>query len=283
MKARPDCFVCAFKQALNTVRFVTDSEEVHHRLLTAVAVRMAEASLDQTPASLSQPAYELVSAITGVADPYQRLKQASNAEALVLLPQLRELVATAADPLAAAVRVAAAGNVIDLGIGQSFDLDKVCETILSQPLARDATDQLRQELGRGKRLVYLGDNAGEIVFDILLVEQLIAIGTEVTFTVKSGPVINDATLEDAEQAGMTALVPVIETGSNDIGVNWSNVSTEFKRLYDAADIVISKGHGNFETTNDAAANSYFLLKAKCEVVADELGVQLGDMVFLRRD
>ena len=282
MKAKPECFLCVFRQALNTVRLVSDDEETHRRVLAAVAERMAEATLNQTPASLSKPAYELVSAITGVADPYKRHKKSSNADALALLPRLRERVETAADPLGAAVKAAAAGNIIDLGIGHSFHLERDIDTIMSQPLAIDDTDHLRQELGNGKRLLYLGDNAGEIVFDLLLVGQLLATGTQVTFAVKSGPVINDATLEDAVQVGMTEIVPVVETGSNDIGVNWDNVSTEFQSLYDSADIIISKGHGNFETTSDRQANSYFLLKAKCQVVADEAGVQLGDVVFLRR-
>jgi uncharacterized protein with ATP-grasp and redox domains len=282
MKAKPECFLCVFRQALNTVQLVSDDEEVHHRVLAAVAARMAEASLDQTPASLSQPAYELVSAITGVADPYRSQKEASNSDALALLPRLRERVEAAADPLGAAVKAAAAGNIIDLGIGHSFNLEDDIDAIMNQPLAIDDTDQIRQELGSGKRLLYLGDNAGEIVFDLLLVEQLLATETQVTFAVKSGPVINDATFEDAVQVGMTDLVPVVETGSNDIGVNWGNVSLEFQSLYESADIVISKGHGNFETTCDRQANTYFLLKAKCLMVANEAGVQLGDVVFLRR-
>lgn len=274
--------MCVFRQALNTVRLVSDDEEVHHRVLAAVAARMAEETLDQTPASLSKPAYELVSAITGVADPYKRQKEASNADALALLPKLRERVESAADPLSAAVKAAAAGNIIDLGIGHAFDLEHDLDAVMGQPLAIDDTDQFRQELGSGKRLLYLGDNAGEIVFDLLLVEQILGAEARVTFAVKSGPVINDATLHDAVQVGMTDLVPVVETGSNDIGVNWENVSTEFQSLYDSADIVVSKGHGNFETTFDRPANSYFLLKAKCQMVADEAGVRIGDVVFFRR-
>jgi len=106
-------------------------------------------------------------------------------------------------------------------------------------------------------------------------------GMSVTFTVKSGPVINDATMADAESVGMTDLVPVMETGSNAIGVNWNNCSDEFRAVFEAADVVVSKGHGNFETCNDRPENIYFLLKAKCPMVADELGVQVGDIVFKR--
>ena len=282
MEAKPECILCVFRQALNTVRLVSNDEEVHRRVLAAVAVRMAEATLHQTPASLSKPAYEVVREITGVADPYESRKKATNTEALALLPKVRRRVEIAADRLSAAVRAAAAGNIIDLGIGHSFNLEHDIDAIMSQPLAIDHTDQLRHELGSGKRLLYLGDNAGEIAFDLLLVEQLLATGAEVTFSVKSGPVINDATLEDAIQVGMTDLVPVVGTGSDDIGVNWDNASPEFRSLFDSVDIVISKGQGNFETTIDRRANTYFLLKAKCPVVARKAGVEEGDVVFLRR-
>lgn len=281
MNAKPECFLCVLRQALNTARLVSGDEDVHHRVLKAVAAHLADAPMNQTPASLSKPAYEVVSEITGVADPYESRKKAHNAEALALLPGIRERIEAAEDPLGAAVKAAAAGNIVDLGIGHSFDLERDIDAIMSRPLAIDHTDQLRRELGSGTRLLYLGDNAGEIVFDLLLIERLLATGTEVTFTVKSGPVINDATMDDAMQVGMTDLVPVVETGSDDIGVNWNNVSAEFRSLYDSADIVISKGHGNFETTDDRESNTYFLLKAKCPVVASRAGVELGDVVFLR--
>ncbi len=283
MRSEPECFLCVFSQALNTARLASRDEGVHLEVLRAVAARMAAADLDQTPASLSQPVYRLVSQISGVADPYRRKKASSNAEALALLDGIRDAVSRSSDPLRTAVKAAAAGNIIDLGIGHAFDLERDIHRIMSHPLALDATDALRRELREGARVLYLGDNAGEIVFDMLLIERLLDAGAEVTFTVKSGPVINDATLVDAREVGMTDLVEVIETGSDDIGVNWRAASDEFLERYDAADIIISKGHGNFETTDDRGANSYFLLKAKCRIVARQLGVQLGDVVFHRFD
>jgi uncharacterized protein with ATP-grasp and redox domains len=113
----------------------------------------------------------------------------------------------------------------------------------------------------------------------VLVEQLLDRGIKVTFVIKSGPIINDATLEDAQFAGISALCPVIETGSNDIGVGWANVSASFRRHVRKADIILGKGHGNFETCFGKRGNYYFLLKAKCDIVAAELGVKNGDTVF----
>jgi hypothetical protein len=130
-------------------------------------------------------------------------------------------------------------------------------------------------------MLYLGDNAGEIVFDKLLVEQILSTGVEVVFAVKSAPIINDAVMQDAVETGMTKLVKVITTGSNDIGVNWSNTSRELKNVFRNADVILGKGHGNFETCHDRPENLYFLLKVKCDMVADEIGVKLGDIVFTR--
>lgn len=279
MKARPDCIVCMFRQALNTARLVSDDPGVHLAILQGVAARVSGLSLDRTPANLSQPCYEVVSAVTGVADPYEEQKRESNRMVLELLPEIRAAVAGSADPLDAAIHAAAAGNIIDLGIGHEFDIRKDALAMLKQGFAVNAVEEFRAELRPGRKLLYLGDNAGEIVFDTLLVEMLTGYGVDLTYTVKSGPIINDATMQDARDVGMTGLARVIETGSADIGVGWRNVSDEFRTAFETADIILAKGHGNFETCNDRSENIYFLLKAKCTMVAQELCVTLGDIVF----
>ena len=279
MKAKPECMQCLFKQALNTARLITSDEEVHRRILAEVAGRMANLSLDQTPAALSQPVYEIAAELTGTRDPYSLKKKESNKIALELLPGLRRSILKAADPLETALRAAVAGNVIDLGIGHSFDIRKDIRRIMRRPFAKNAITEFKKELRPGRRVLYLGDNAGEIVFDTLLVEQLLKTGAQVVFTVKSAPIINDATMEDAVESGMTKLVRVVETGAADIGIDWKTVSAEFRRLFKEAHVILSKGHGNFETCSDRPENIYFLLMAKCDMVARELGVKVGDMVF----
>lgn len=279
MKAKPECIACMLKQALNTARVVTDDEALQREVMARAARCMSDPSLDQTPAALSQPAYEIVAEVTGVADPYAAAKRESNTAALALLPDCRRWLAEAEDPLDMALHIAAAGNVIDLGIGHAFDMERDLHALLKQRFAITALDRFRAELRPGCRLLYLGDNAGEIVFDTLLVKCLIDQGVAVTYTVKSGPIINDAMRADAQQVGMTDLCPVIETGSSDIGVNWDHLSPACRDHVARADIILGKGHGNFETCSDRPENFYFLLKAKCEVVAAELGVRLGDTVF----
>jgi uncharacterized protein with ATP-grasp and redox domains len=282
MKAKPDCVACMFRQALNTARLLTNNLDIQLRILRKVAASVNKVSLKKTPAELSKPVYLIVAAITGKKDPYKKLKQETNKAALSLLPELRKFAKNSHDPLDAALHVAVAGNIIDLGIGQSFDFNRDIKEILKimrQQFAISSLRDFRKDAGRGRKLLYLGDNAGEIVFDRLLVEQLLSMGTEVTFVIKSSPIINDATIRDAKIAGITKLVRVIETGSNDVGIDWNHVSAEFLKSVKKADVILAKGHGNFETCDDRPENFYFLLKSKCEIVSRELGVKLGDLVF----
>lgn len=279
MKAGPDCMVCVFRQALNTARIATNDVSKHRKVLTRLSGIVRRLTMDQSPAAYSRPAYVIVSEVTGVRDPFRKHKKETNRLALDLLPGFRRLVTRAADPLEAAIRCAAGGNIIDLGIDHKFNIRRDIRKIMRRPFAINEVERFRKDLGRGRRLLYLGDNAGEIVFDTLLVEQLLLTGTEVIYTVKSGPVINDATMEDAVISGMTKLTKVIETGSDDIGVNWRRSSKQFRTAFRDADVIIAKGHGNFETCDELPGNIYSLLKAKCNVVARQLAVELGDMVF----
>jgi uncharacterized protein with ATP-grasp and redox domains len=279
MKAKPDCIVCTYRQALNAARVAGSDPDAQVAILAQVATRLGHPSLNQTPAALSQCVYEAVADVSGIADPYARIKQATNAEALRLLPELEALVRAAPDPLREACRLAIAGNIVDLGIGHLFDLERDVRAILRQPFAIDDYADFRRAVRPGCRALYLGDNSGEIVFDRVLVEHLLQAGTQTTFVVKDRPIINDATLEDARFCGLTDRAPVITTGSNDIGVYWERTSAEFQAAFARADLVIAKGHGNFETCVDHAGNFFFLLKAKCEMVAQELGVRLNDLVF----
>lgn len=279
MNTNPECVVCIFKQALNTVRLATDDTDKQTAALTETARLLLDADLSGPAPDAAQCAYQAVTNITGIADPFAELKRESNDIAMSMVPRLRTLIADSADPLDTALHIAVAGNIIDLGIGHEFDLATDVDTIIQRAFAVDAADELRAELQPGRKILYLGDNAGEIVFDRLLIEYLLTTGVDITFTVKSTPIINDATMDDAKAVGMTDVVPVIETGSGDIGVNWNNVSDEFQQAFDAADLVIAKGHGNFETCDLRPEDFYFLLKAKCQVVADALGVNDGDIVF----
>ncbi len=281
MNAQAECILCMFNQALNTVRAATDDRAVWTEVLKRLADLVPDIDMNQTPAAVSQNVYRLITEITGQSDPFAGHKQLSNTTALRLRPGLRDTVLSSADPVSAALHLAAAGNVIDAGIGQApiQDIEATLVNVLETPFGINDLDAFRAELIPGKRMLYLADNAGEIVFDTVLIEQLQRLGIQVTVSVKSSPIINDATRTDAEAAGIPALAEVIETGSNDIGIYFDRISPEFRRALAQADLILAKGQGNYETCEDRPENFYFLLKAKCQLVADHLDVPLGTLVF----
>ncbi|MDP4128257.1 MAG: ARMT1-like domain-containing protein, partial [Bacillota bacterium] len=148
--------------------------------------------------------------------------------------------------------------------------------------ARDDYELFQQRLKDAREILILGDNSGEIAFDRLLAEQLSDFGVKVTYAVKGRPILNDATMEDAAYVGMTDRIRVISNGSGILGTILRDCSEEFKQAYEKADLVISKGQANYESLEALGKEDrrlYFLLRAKCEIVAESLGVELGEMVF----
>jgi hypothetical protein len=281
MNATLGCIPCFVKQALTAIRLSTPDLALQQKILDEVLRSIQGLSLDATPALLSHAVYAVVREMTGVADPFERAKHETNQRALALLPELRRRIAASPDPLYAAVKIALFGNVVDLGIGHAFDIERDLRGALAAELAVDDYPAFRAALENSRRILYLCDNSGEIAFDRLLIEDLRS-RCEVTASVKSGPIINDATLRDAEEVGLTSLVRVITTGSDYIGIAWDHCSAEFAEAFRAADLILAKGQGNFETLDCAPAEIFFLLKVKCPEVAREIGVRDGAPVFLHR-
>lgn len=282
MKSDFECLVCMMKQALNTVTVATDDVQLQREVINRVARLIPETDLNRTPAFNSQKVYDVVSEITGVKDPFKKIKKQSNEDAIRLLPHLKKLVSDSADPLNTALHLAVAGNIIDTGIGYNYNLEKDIVAMMASGFAIEDIASFKKVLQAGRKVLYLGDNAGEIVFDRILVEEILKTGVDIVFAVKSGPIINDAMMEDARAACLMDLVEVIETGSNDIGVQLERSGKMFREKFESADMILAKGHGYFETCSGMNDERfYFLLTAKCAVVARELGVQTGETAFKR--
>jgi uncharacterized protein with ATP-grasp and redox domains len=212
------------------------------------------------------------------------VKQRSNELALSLYPGLRRQVETASTPFEAAVRLAIAGNIIDFAITSTVDYRTVKESIdeaLRAPIDSGAVAALRDAIGGAGEILYIADNAGETVFDRLLIELLPL--ERVAFVVRGGPVINDATLVDAEVAGLAGLVEIIDTGSDAPGTILEICSQRFQERFRRADLVIAKGQGNYETLSDADKRIFFLLKVKCPVLANDIGCEVGRLVVLEHE
>lgn len=221
------------------------------------------------------------SRITGISDIYSEEKQKSNAVALELYDQLKPDVLSSSNPFNMALRLSIAGNIMDYGALTDFDIHKTIDKVLNSDFAIDHSIQLKQAIAQAKKIVFLGDNAGEIVFDKMLIELMLH--PNVTYVVRGAAVLNDATREDAKSVGMDIVADVMDNGSKVPSTVLSTCSPEFLKIYNEADLIISKGQGNFEGLmyeNDPRI--FFLLMVKCDVVAELVGVEKGNFVVFNK-
>ena len=280
MRSYLDCIPCFFRQTLAAARLAGVDEEVQKELLDRLAGKLKDFSLQTTPPEMGKWIYGMIRDEVGN-DPYAEIKKESNREALELYPYLKKKIDAASDPLRLAVRLAIAGNIIDYGTPGGFDLRAEIEKVLEEDAGTFQFDVFKEALEKSRRLLYLCDNAGEIVFDRLLIEEIKNhYSVAITAAVRGGPVINDVTEKDAEQSGLTSVCPVISNGYAAPGTVLPFCSKEFRKIYNDADLVISKGQGNFETLWGNPKPIFFLFKIKCSVVARHAGEKVGDTVIL---
>jgi len=277
MKTYLECIPCFFKQALFAARAATDDEAVLKRVLDGVARLVPGIPLDQPPPETARGVYAAVREATGVSDPFRGHKDESITRALALYGEMKDTVDRADDPLQAAVRIAIAGNVIDLGADPDFDVERELREVQQKELGIDDYDAFREAVASARTVLYLGDNAGETVFDRLLIE---AMGKDTVYAVRDTPIINDATVEDALRSGVGEVARVVSSGCDAPGTILRRCSPEFREIFDTADLIVSKGQGNFETLSDVDAPIFYLLKTKCPVIAQHLGTHNGDLVLM---
>ncbi len=281
MRTYLDCVPCLVRQALDAARMATDDESVQEKVLRRALCEVSDLDVRLSPPAMGQKIHRLIRELTGEPDPYRAAKEQTNRLALALYPEIRDRVHAAADPLEMAVRMAIAGNIIDLGFDGQFREETVHRTLNRAVTAalQGNMQAFAREAQAATSILYLADNAGEIVFDRVLIE---ALGPErVTVVVKGGPVLNDALRNDAEAAGLVGLVKVMDNGSDAPGTMLGDCSEELRSRFLDAGMVIAKGQGNYETLSDAARPVWFVLMAKCEVIARHLGCEPGNLVVQR--
>lgn len=281
MKVEIDCIPCMFKQALSASRKCADDLESLKRVQYELMRRLPSESFDQTPAELSYVALKVVSDVLGCSDPFLDEKRKSNTAMLNLYPGLKRIVESSQDRLHTAVKIAAAGNVIDMGILHKYDVEKSIDRILDGSFRIDHFERLREDLASAGTILYIADNSGEIVADKLFLETLGR--KDVLVAVKERPMLNDATMEDVRQVGLDEVATPISNGSGMIGTVFRDCSEGFRKVFDAADVIISKGQANYECLDDVPKNIYFILTAKCPVVARALGIEEGDAVLKKEN
>ncbi|MCK4306309.1 MAG: DUF89 family protein [Candidatus Eisenbacteria sp.] len=278
MKIYLDCYPCFLRQALQAARLSGADEEQQRLIVERVLDDLRKSGPGSTPPEMGDRIHRIVRELGGRADPYQSAKEESTRQALALYPWLKELVARADDPLITAARISIAGNIIDFGPSHNFNLKDTVERVLAQPFAIDDTVAFRECLATARGVLYLADNAGETVFDRVLIDHL---ATKVIYVVKSGPILNDAIMEDALAAGLDSVATLIENGYDAPGTILNRCSAEFRRLYNEAELIIAKGQANYETLSQEGERVFFLLQTKCPVISRDAGVPDMSIILKR--
>ena len=278
MKVHLDCFPCFLRQSLIALRLGTDDEALQEAVLKSTLEYIWDTDTSQPPAYTTTFIHRKIRQMLGK-DPFREIKARYNRIALKLYPSMKALMDKSPDPLSTAARLAIAGNIIDFGIFTSVDIEGTVDRALSTNLAVDDYLAFRDAVAGTDEILYLTDNAGEIVFDRLLIEQLMASGKKIRAAVKGSPVINDSTMFDAEESGLTKICEVIENGSDAVGTILPWTSSGFQKAFSNARLIISKGQGNFETLAGIDKNIFFLFQSKCNVVSEELGLPQSAMLL----
>lgn len=290
----PDCSSCIANSLKTLIPLLAKDEEEQNKLFSFAFKRMSEGYRNnQTPILLSIQLYQELYKMGGVEDPYSEIKKISNESALKALPLVEKKIKPLEGylKLRACLAASIAGNVIDYNTAEHQPdlgaLVEVFDSILTEGFALDDSELLWRSLGERKgKLLYIADNAGEVILDIPFLRFLKDLGWETTFVVKERAMINDATEDDIRGTEIEELAKIVNSGAWAHGVPVEYVSKEFLQLMAESDVVISKGQANIETVpeiqRETGVETYYITKAKCSHISQAIGAQKGDNVVLRR-
>ena len=276
MKLYPECYPCIVRQAVEAVQSTGVAPSKQFQALNQVLHTLASADHQLSPSDIAGETNRVLREVTGVDDFYLEKKKSSHDLAWSYLDDLRRLANQGSDPLQEALKVGAAGNIIDVVHVGEYDLwDEVRSTVKGNLLG-DGLESFRNRLASSTFILYLADNVGETVFDRVLIENL---PLPVIYAVKSGPILNDATREDAVAAGIDQVAEIIENGTRSPGTVLSQVSDEFRELFEKADLVVSKGQANYETLDEQGEKVFFLMRVKCPLISREVDAPIGSLIL----
>ncbi len=291
MKTYLECVPCFFKQILILSGKAGASRAKQKMLLNELAKILPKFSLNSSPPEMAKIIYDLISEKMGKRDFYAKEKIKSNRLALNIYPRLKRKVNRSKDRLLAAAELAIAGNIIDYGAISDLNITKELAKILSEEtrLIKKENKKLfnfaefKSALRKAGTVLYLGDNAGETVFDRVLIEEIKRAdkNKKIIYAVKESPILNDALIEDALFCGIDKNAEIMSSGSTAPGTLLSLCSKDFLKIYKKADMVISKGQGNFEALSNAKREIFFLFMAKCGVIAGNAGCNINDIILLK--
>lgn len=287
MRTYLECIPCFFNQLITVSKLLDIPYSAQKKILIEFSKKISSIALSSPPPYMSRIGYNIFKKITGNPDPFKEIKEKSNRIALKEYKALKKKVKNSSEPFLFAVELAIAGNIIDFGIIGDLDVSKEVNKILNKEKNSIKKGvfhyrEFKQKIKKAKTILYLGDNAGETVFDRILIEEIKKEypEKEIFYAVKEGPAINDALVEDAVFCGLDKISKVITNGTDAPGTILSLCSKEFLKIFREADVIISKGQGNYETLSGVKRPVFFLFMVKCEVVARNSGCSKGSIVLL---
>ncbi len=293
MRMYLDCIPCMFNQGIFAAREAGCDRKKQKDVVDAIARLVPDISIESTPPEIAVDVYRIIREVAGSDDPFAAVKEASNRAALAVYPDLIQRTNESDDPLLTAVQVAVSGNIIDYGADTQIDLAKEIRNILEEEARAVAHEDrrlfdletFRAALKNAREVLYIGDNAGEIVFDRVLIETLQRgyPDIHICFAVRGKPIINDVTMKDALAVGMNEVCEVISSGSPAPGAVPRLCSREFLTLLETADLIISKGQGNYEALSGNRYPVFYLLRVKCPVIAADIPAKRGDVCLFHRN
>ncbi|MFX0097581.1 MAG: DUF89 domain-containing protein [Candidatus Hodarchaeota archaeon] len=277
MKPGRRCHLCLIRQAFELAELATKDANLRYEAIKRVLTYLLE-QLDDGDSlpNMGTNVHRIVKQVTGNDDPYRQIKKEMNKGVLTFEKEVVSEISRSKSPLLTAIKYAIVGNKIDVGPGKNFDINSIVRSTADEGFCIDDSQELSERVKRGGKILYLTDNAGEIVFDKLLIKELKRFNDDIIVAVRGGAIVNDATYDDAVQTGLTKVARVTTTGTDAVGPLRSDISASFQELMNSVDFLISKGQGNFEAlARDSAYDRFFLLRVKCKVIADALDVPVG--------
>ena len=280
MQTYLDCLPCFLRQVISAARLIAPQDhDLHQKIVHQFCLHVPKLDLTLSPPALAGEIYAQLARVANIKDPFISIKKEANERVLKLLPDLKKLVRKSPDPLRTSLHISIIGNYIDAGIALKFDWEEAIHREDENSLATSDYSLFLEKLHQHKKIMILGDNAGEIGLDTLLVEQLQKMKLQVTYVVREKPILNDATFEDAEKVGMSELCEVISSGVDTPGTVLEKCSQEFLDRMKKTKLIISKGQGNFEALKDNWPGIFYAFKVKCPVVERLTGHPVGSSMF----
>ncbi|RJP66174.1 MAG: DUF89 family protein [Ignavibacteriales bacterium] len=280
MNIKPKCIACTVKQAYNAASLATYDEEIQRNIINEFCNYLPSVDPKSSPPEVSKVIQSITVKHTGIQDPYKEVKDQNFSKILKFKRYLETYVDASKNPFEEAIRIAIAGNTIDLGANPDYDIEGEINKLSSNNIVMDDFSSFKEDVLNAKSILYIADNFEEAIFDKFLIEQLLP--RRIYYAVRSKPILNDISLQDVNKTGIDDLCVVIESGSDLPGTVLDNCTDEFKRLYDEVDLVISKGQGNFETLENCKREIYFLFKVKCDVIEKYCGQPIGKSILIKR-